>query len=87
MTHKTIDLCDYEEYSYKNCEEFIAKCRDYLEKVFSSIKELSKNGMNWVEVAFIEYCTYRQSVIDFTTNSVIDSIFINKLQQNARSFI
>jgi len=55
MTHKTIDLCDYKEYNYKNCEEFIAKCLDYLEKVFSSIKELSNNGMNWVEVSFIEY--------------------------------
>ena len=55
MTHKTINLCDYKEYNYKNCEEFIAKCLDYLEKVFSSIKNLSNNGMNWLYGSFTKY--------------------------------
>jgi hypothetical protein len=55
MTHKTIDLCDYKEYNDKNCEEFIAKCLDYLEKVFSSIKDLSNNGMNWLYGSFTKY--------------------------------
>ena len=39
MTHKTINLCDYKEYNYKNCEEFIAKCLDYLEKEIFSKKK------------------------------------------------
>jgi len=55
MTHKTINLCDYKKYNYKNCKEFIAKCLDYLEKVFSSIKELSNNGKNWLYGSFTKY--------------------------------
>ncbi|CAG2175111.1 unnamed protein product [Oppiella nova] len=43
-------------------------------QLIADMTELSNNGMNWVEVSFIEYCMYRQLVIDFTTNSVIDIV-------------